>query len=61
MVTSNRILGTALDRRSLLRGVAAGVMPLASSRLARGTAAQGDPIRVGAIIPFTGLETHNGI
>ena len=62
MVTSNRILRTAFDRRSLLRGVAAaGVMPLAGSRLARGAAAQGDPIRVGAIIPFTGLETHNGL
>jgi urea transport system substrate-binding protein len=62
MVNSHRILLTAFDRRSLLRGVAAAsVMPLAGSRLARGTAAQGDPIRVGAIIPFTGLETRNGL
>src|SRR5688500_19340804 len=62
MVTSNRILRPAFDRRTLLRGVAAaGTMPLAGSRLARGVAAQGEPIRVGAIIPFTGLETHNGL
>src|SRR5215212_8550572 len=62
MVISNRMLGSAFDRRTLLRGaVAAGAMPFASSLLTRGAAAQGDPIRVGAIIPFTGIETHNGL
>ena len=66
MATSNRhlqrIMRAAFDRRALLRGAAAaGVAPLAGSLLARGAAAQGEPIRVGAIIPFTGLETHNGL
>ena len=36
-------------------------MPLAGTLLARSAAAQGEPIRVGAIIPFTGIETHNGL
>jgi urea transport system substrate-binding protein len=62
METSNRVLRAAFDRRSLLCGAAAAsVMPLARSLLARGAAAQGQAIRVGAIIPFTGIETHNGL
>jgi urea transport system substrate-binding protein len=62
MMNSSRMLRTAFNRRALLRAMAAtGVLPLAGSRLARGAAAQGDPIRVGAIIPFTGIETHNGL
>ena len=57
-----RMMRAAFDRRALLRGAAAaGVAPLAGSWRARGAAAQGEPIRVGAIIPFTGLETHNGL
>ena len=36
-------------------------MPRAGAALARRVAAQGNPIQVGAIIPFTALETHNGL
>src|SRR3954451_1353434 len=62
MVVSNRNLDSYFDRRTLLRRAAvAGAMPFAGSLLARGAAAQGEPIRVGAIIPFTGIETHNGL
>jgi urea transport system substrate-binding protein len=62
MVITNRVLGSNFDRRTLLRHAAvAGAMPFAGSLLARSAAAQGDAIRVGAIIPFTGIETHNGL
>jgi urea transport system substrate-binding protein len=66
MTTANqqwqRMMRAAFDRRALLRGAAAaGVAPLAGSLLPHGAAAQEEPIRVGAIIPFTGLETHNGL
>src|SRR5688500_14474817 len=62
MLITNRVLRSNVDRRTLLRGAAvAGAMPFAGSLLAPGAAAQGDPIRVGAIIPFTGIETHNGL
>jgi urea transport system substrate-binding protein len=62
-VNARRIMGSELDRRTLLRRAAvAGVAaPVAASLLARGAVAQDGPIRVGAIIPFTGLETHNGL
>ncbi|MBA2595408.1 MAG: substrate-binding protein [Chloroflexia bacterium] len=58
-----RIMRATFDRRALLRGAAAaGAVPLAGTFRARGAVAQNtDPIRVGAIIPFTGLETHNGL
>ena len=59
---SQRMLRATFDRRRLMRGaLAAGALPLAGSLRARGVSAQGEPIRVGAIIPFTGLETHNGL
>src|SRR5215216_6356207 len=62
METSNRILSSAVDRRTLLRGMAAaGALPLAGSALTRRVAAQDQPVKVGAIIPFTGIETHNGL
>jgi urea transport system substrate-binding protein len=59
-----RMMSAGLDRRSLLRrAAAAGVMlPLTGSAFPRRALAQSDqPIRVGAIIPFTGIETHNGL
>jgi urea transport system substrate-binding protein len=62
MVTSNHMLNSTVDRRTLLRHAAvAGAIPFTGSLLVPGAAAQGDPIRVGAIIPFTGIETHNGL
>jgi urea transport system substrate-binding protein len=57
-----RMMRAGLDRRTLLRGTAAGAMlPFAGSALTLRAAAQDQPIRVGAIIPFTGIETHNGL
>src|SRR5215213_7943114 len=62
MVITNRVLSSNVDRRTLLRHAAvAGGMPFTGSLRARSAAAQGDAIRVGAIIPFTGIETHNGL
>jgi urea transport system substrate-binding protein len=62
MEITNRVLTSNVDRRTLLRGAAVvGAMHFAGSLLAPGAAAQGDPIRVGAIIPVTGIETHNGL
>ena len=62
MVITNRVLSSNVDRRTLLRHAAvAGGMPFTGSLWARSAAAQGDAIRVGAIIPFTGIETHNGL
>ncbi|MGH2614954.1 MAG: substrate-binding protein [Thermomicrobiales bacterium] len=57
-------MSSALDRRTLLRraAVAGAALPLVGLEPSRRVAAQtSDPIRVGAIIPFTGLETHNGL
>ena len=59
-----RIMRAGIDRRAFLRRTAAAgaMLPFAGSALARRAAAQSsDPIRVGAIIPFTGIETHNGL
>jgi urea transport system substrate-binding protein len=59
-----RIMRAGIDRRAFLRRTAAAgaMLPLAGSALPRRVAAQSsDPIRVGAIIPFTGIETHNGL
>ena len=62
MSNAKRGFGTQLDRRMLLRNAAAlGVaLPLGGTILSRSASAQ-EPIRVGAIIPFTGIETHNGL
>jgi urea transport system substrate-binding protein len=64
MTNAKRIMKLELNRRSLLRraAVAGAFAPLAGSTLVRRAAAQGgEPIKVGAIIPFTGIETHNGL
>jgi urea transport system substrate-binding protein len=62
MSNTRRGFGTQLDRRMLLRNAAAlGIgLPLGGTILSRSAVAQ-EPIRVGAIIPFTGIETHNGL
>jgi urea transport system substrate-binding protein len=58
------MLQAELDRRGLLRWTAAAgsLLPFAAAASRQPVAAQDEePIRVGAIIPFTGLETHNGL
>src|SRR5437764_493271 len=53
-----------LDRRTLLRSAAmvGAALPLGGTLLSRHALAESTvPIKVGAIIPFTGIETHNGL
>ncbi len=62
--TPARLLTRSVTRRDLLRQAAvAGAAVPAAGLLDRGRriARAADPLKVGAIIPFTGIETHNGL
>jgi urea transport system substrate-binding protein len=59
-------IGSGITRRALVTRAAllGATAPFAATFLRGGrnvALAQADPIKVGAIIPFTGIETHNGL
>lgn len=59
------MLTRSVTRRDLLKqaAVAGAAVPVTGLMLGKGqrTARAADPLKVGAIIPFTGIETHNGL
>ena len=59
-------IGSGISRRAVIRRAAllGAAAPFAAAFLRNESGralAQGEPIKVGAIIPFTGIETHNGL
>jgi urea transport system substrate-binding protein len=55
---------SGISRRSLMKQTAlfGAAAPFVAAALRRGwSASAAEPIKVGAIIPFTGIETHNGL